>query len=153
MGSRIREHAATLLEQGGPIALVILGVSLVGWAILFRLFLARAREEPRGTTNALRARLALQDEWERDRGSLRLVALLASAAPLLGLLGTVLGMMETFSFLGESDLPRVDALAGGVSRALLTTQAGLIAALTLLVGHMLLERLLQRRARAAGILT
>lgn len=154
MWERIRNDALEVYAQGGPVVAIILLVSLAGWAILFRVFYAHvlAPAALPSMDAPLTERLSFEDALVRDRGALRFVALLASAAPLLGLLGTVLGMMETFAFLGEQDLPRVDALAGGVSRALLTTQAGLLAALTLLAGHTALERLVRRRSERAGIL-
>ncbi|MEM8885173.1 MAG: MotA/TolQ/ExbB proton channel family protein [Planctomycetota bacterium] len=64
----------------------------------------------------------------------------AAVAPLLGLLGTVTGMIETFrliSVFGTGD-PRL--LSGGISEALLTTEAGLIAAIPLLLLHAFLAR-------------
>jgi biopolymer transport protein ExbB len=70
-----------------------------------------------------------------------LLRVLVKIAPLLGLLGTVLGMVETFAVLkamGTSD-PR--ALSGGISQALLTTQTGLLIALPGLYG----ERWFRRR--------
>ncbi len=154
MWDRIHTDIAEVYAQGGPVVAAILVVSMVGWIILFRLFLTHVVMRAAAPTEGapLVTRLRFEDALLRDRSSLRFVALLASAAPLLGLLGTVLGMMETFSFLGEQDLPRVDALAGGVSQALLTTQTGLLAALTLLAGHTGLDRSIARRVRDAGLI-
>jgi biopolymer transport protein ExbB len=58
---------------------------------------------------------------------------IASTAPLLGLLGTVLGMIEIFSVLGGSLDPQ--ALAGGIAQALLTTAFGLFIAIPSLMFH------------------
>lgn len=52
-----------------------------------------------------------------------------TAAPLLGLLGTVGGMLKTFSGLATSQGNSLDLVAGGISEALITTQAGLVLAL------------------------
>lgn len=74
------------------------------------------------------------------------IAITAAAAPLLGLLGTVSGMVRTFdviSFLGTGD---AKPLAGGISEALLTTFFGLVVAIPALILHALLIR------RAQGIL-
>jgi len=57
-----------------------------------------------------------------------LISLLATVAPLLGLLGTVSGMITTFSVIAEFGTGNAKALAGGISEALLTTQAGLVIA-------------------------
>ena len=64
-----------------------------------------------------------------------LIKLLAAVAPLLGLLGTVIGMIATFqsiSLFGSGD-PKL--MAGGISQALVTTVLGLIAAIPLLFSH------------------
>lgn len=60
-------------------------------------------------------------------------------APLLGLLGTVIGMIETFSSLQDSSLfSQSGGIAGGISQALITTQMGLVVAIPgLLVGRKL----------------
>lgn len=63
---------------------------------------------------------------------------IAAAAPLLGLLGTVLGMIEIFSVLGGSHDP--EALAGGIAKALLTTAFGLFVAIPSLMFHRYFRR-------------
>jgi biopolymer transport protein ExbB len=67
-----------------------------------------------------------------------LIKLLAAVAPLLGLLGTVTGMILTFqsiSLFGTGD-PKL--MAGGISQALVTTVMGLVTAIPLLFLHTLL---------------
>ena len=69
-----------------------------------------------------------------DRG-VNIIKILAAIAPLLGLLGTVIGMMETFQIItlfGTAD-PR--QMAGSISMALVTTAEGIIAALPLILLH------------------
>ena len=69
---------------------------------------------------------------------------LISSAPLMGLLGTVTGMITTFSSLSDGAwVQSSGGIAGGISQALLTTQLGLGIALPSLFW----QRLLQRRAR------
>lgn len=75
----------------------------------------------------------LNSEQVMFQRTLQLVAALAAAMPLLGLLGTVLGMIETFSTLTERGIADVNALAGGISQALITTQAGLVIAVPVLL--------------------
>ena len=59
-----------------------------------------------------------------------MILVIAAVAPLLGLLGTVGGMIETFSSIGQMALfAQSGGLAGGISEALLTTQMGLAAAI------------------------
>jgi biopolymer transport protein ExbB len=79
--------------------------------------------------------IQLSKENELLNKRLGTLAVIASIAPLLGLLGTVFGMIELFKVLtlqGSAD-PR--QLAGGISVALVTTQMGLLAAIPLLLIH------------------
>ncbi|WP_028958068.1 MotA/TolQ/ExbB proton channel family protein [Sulfitobacter sp. 20_GPM-1509m] len=82
---------------------------------------AQAREE---TTAHARIDLA------HTRSGLRALELIATTAPLLGLLGTVVGMIDAFQALQEAG-SRADpaALAGGIWEALLTTAAGMAVAI------------------------
>ncbi len=57
------------------------------------------------------------------------IAVLAAIAPLLGLLGTVLGMIETFDVISVFGTGNARAMAGGISVALITTQTGLLVAI------------------------
>ncbi|MFW5653588.1 MAG: MotA/TolQ/ExbB proton channel family protein, partial [Planctomycetota bacterium] len=68
-----------------------------------------------------------------------------TAAPLLGILGTVVGIISSFELLGDARLvtdPR--QVSGGIAEALLTTQVGLIIALVLLLPYMLFRQRLDR---------
>jgi biopolymer transport protein ExbB len=70
-----------------------------------------------------------------------LVNLVVVVAPLLGLLGTVSGMIETFDSLAEMSLfSQSGGIAGGISQALITTQMGLAVAIPGLIAGKLLER-------------
>ncbi len=74
----------------------------------------------------------------------RLITTIVVAAPLLGLLGTVSGMIETFDSLGDMTMfSQTGGIAGGISQALFTTQMGLAVAIPGLV----IEGLLARRQR------
>ncbi len=57
------------------------------------------------------------------------IMVLAAAAPLLGLLGTVNGMVETFRVIGIYGMGNAQAMASGIKEALITTQAGLLVAI------------------------
>ncbi|MNN75355.1 Biopolymer transport protein ExbB [compost metagenome] len=61
-------------------------------------------------------------------------------APLLGLLGTVLGMIEIFSGFMGSGMANAPVLAGGISKALITTAAGLFVGIPALFFHRYLQR-------------
>lgn len=60
---------------------------------------------------------------------------IAAVSPLLGLLGTVTGMIRTFSALTAGGAGDPAALAGGISEALITTAAGLMVAVPALIGY------------------
>ena len=97
---------------------------------------ARAREE--------RAILSLQMRDTLLQGQLLSQALIASA-PLMGLLGTVSGMIAIFGALAEGDsLQPASGMARGIAQALLTTQLGLGIALPSLLWHRLLNQAAQR---------
>jgi biopolymer transport protein ExbB len=72
------------------------------------------------------------------------IGVLAAVAPLLGLLGTVTGMIGTFHVLAVFGTGNAKAMAGGISEALITTQTGLLVA----IPGLYLKGILERRARA-----
>ena len=65
---------------------------------------------------------------------------IAQVSPLLGLLGTVSGMIQTFSAIAEGGVGKPDLLAGGISQALITTAAGLTVGILALFFHHLLSQ-------------
>ncbi|MBL6827511.1 MAG: MotA/TolQ/ExbB proton channel family protein [Opitutales bacterium] len=71
---------------------------------------------------------------------LRFLFVLASSAPLIGLLGTVAGMLRTFAGLSMEEGYKMDVVASGISQALVTTQAGLLIAIPALAFLHLLNR-------------
>lgn len=68
------------------------------------------------------------------------LALSAAAAPLLGLLGTVTGMINTFNMITVFGTGDPKTLAGGISEALITTEYGLVVAIPSLLLHAVLSR-------------
>jgi len=78
------------------------------------------------------------DEALNLEGQMGLLATAVSAAPFLGLLGTVWGVMDAFSGMAEAGSAALSAVAPGISGALLTTIVGLLVALPSMVGYNLL---------------
>ncbi len=76
------------------------------------------------------------------------LAALVAAAPLVGLLGTVLGMIQTFDAVGMRSSRTAVLVARGISQALITTQVGLLAALPGTFGLAHLHRLYRRLVNA-----
>lgn len=116
--------------------------------------LANANTSPLGTMLQLllrhkdqdRAKIVVKlEEWARqytlemERG-LETLGIVASVSPMLGLMGTVLGMVMTFDSIQTYGLGNIDALAGGISQALLTTLAGLAVGIPSLIAHRYLEK-------------
>ena len=75
--------------------------------------------------------------------ALPLIAVTAATAPLLGLLGTVTGMIDVFRQITNFSNPENSELARGISEALVTTKFGLVTAIPSLIVHALLTRRLQ----------
>lgn len=71
------------------------------------------------------------------RRYLRTLAVIASIAPLLGLLGTIFGMIDAFQTVAASGeaLGRTESLAKGIYQAMITTAAGLVVAIPVLIGY------------------
>jgi biopolymer transport protein ExbB len=83
-------------------------------------------------------------EWQaRLEKGMPLIAITAATAPLLGLLGTVTGMIDVFRQITNFANPENSELARGISEALVTTKFGLITAIPSLIAHALLSRRLQ----------
>lgn len=65
---------------------------------------------------------------------------IAAVAPLMGLLGTVLGMISVFNEIMAQGTGNAGVLAGGISEALITTAAGMMIAIPALIFHRIFER-------------
>jgi len=101
-----------------------------------------AGENPGLPHDQLEAKLTTLAQGELDRRQkwLSWLAITTSAAPLLGLLGTVTGMIHTFQVITQHGVGDAKILAGGISEALITTEAGLCVAIPALMLHALLSR-------------
>lgn len=92
-----------------------------------------------------------EDMLESLRAGFRPLELIASLAPLLGLLGTVLGMIEAFREMeGAGNQVNPAVLSGGIWQALLTTALGLSVAIPVVAAHGWLERRVDRLAHEMG---
>lgn len=94
-----------------------------------------------GTEKAERSftiNILLQSELQGIYSAMYFLKLCAAIGPLLGLLGTVLGMVDVFSTLSEKSYPEPSMLAGGIWQALITTVMGLSLAIPALLVHYIL---------------
>ena len=83
------------------------------------------------------ATMQVNHELERY---LTALGIIASIAPLLGLLGTVVGMIDVFDSLLTEGAGNANVLAGGISTALITTAAGMSVAIPALIFHRIFLR-------------
>ncbi len=90
----------------------------------------------RASENLIRAtETAWLREYFRLQQGLTILSLVANTAPYIGLLGTVLGVIDAFSAIGVSGVTSLSVVAPGLSEALIATAAGLFAAIPALVLH------------------
>ena len=116
------ELALAACEQhGGPVARVL-------GAALLRLPYGRQAVE------AAFQEASIQEEQSLTRG-LRPLATIAQIAPMIGLLGTVTGMIIAFGEISRFGTGDPSVVAHGIGQALITTAAGLIVAIPVIMGH------------------
>jgi biopolymer transport protein ExbB len=93
------------------------------------------------------AMMQARQEHQRLTRRLSLLNLIAGLAPLVGLLGTVVGMVRAFQSVATAQGPvNPSTLAGGIWEALLTTVAGLVVAIPALLFHHYLDHRIQQFA-------
>jgi len=121
------------LKTGGFLMIPIAAVTFMMWHCYFSTLASIRRHD--GISN--------------KSSDLHFMSALVAAAPLLGLLGTVIGMMDTFHATASfaSAAPDASSLANGIGKALVTTQAGLASAIpgALALAHL---RHLQKKRHA-----
>lgn len=145
-----------LLGQGGFVMPPLILLSLILFTTLFRLAvdllqvsrkvhpalisspgLGKELHRENEAQSLAQARIKWRLHFDRR---LRFVRILTTSAPLLGLLGTVGGMLKTFSALGlREGFETLDLVASGISEALVTTETGLSVAIVGLVLLLLLR--------------
>lgn len=104
-------------------------------------FLSRRGGNPSLDVRIVRETVRSLNRSLEDR--LAIIGVLAAVAPLLGLLGTVIGMITTFDVLAIFGTGNAKAMAGGISAALITTQTGLLVA----IPGLYMKNFLERRTR------
>ena len=93
-----------------------------------------------------------EDEGMKFDHRLSYLAMLANIATMVGLLGTVWGMVAAFMVIAQSDTsPKPSELATGVSQALVTTVWGLLQAIPAIVAHTVIKNRISRMMLETGI--
>jgi len=148
------------LDQGGGVLVLIAILTFMMWTLIFERFWYfkgglkgdvqaaldqwEARQE-RKSWNAHRIREAMISRIsEKIDTNMDMIATMVSVCPLLGLLGTVTGMIEVFNVLAMTGGGDAKQMAGGVSRATIPTMAGMVAALSGLFANTYLTQIADR---------
>ncbi len=155
----------SFFELGGPVLFFILIATTIMWTFIIERFWFFTRVMPRlkkvvveewesrsDTTSWHAARirdLLLSELAVQARQFLPVIKSIMALLPLLGLSGTVYGMIQVFDIMAFHGTGNARLMAGGVSQATIPTMAGLVAALSGLYLNVVLER---RAAREVGSL-
>jgi biopolymer transport protein ExbB len=150
------------VNQGGAIMYILVLLNIIGMSLLlWRVFIifgfrnnltAQASaigEGFSGKSNANNQDVMINlikdevsSEIHKLEFGLNTIKIIASISPLLGLLGTVIGILSAFQVIAEKGLSDPSLFAGGISMALITTVGGLIVAIPHFIGHNYLVGLL-----------
>ncbi len=158
--TELTDDLLLLFERGGVVLWVILAMSVLMWALildrylhyffvmprhrmrLLRIWQGQERSAERPSTPHLKAMMAaFSAPMHRF---LLPIHTLASILPLLGLLGTISGMIKVFEVITVFGVGNARGMAAGISEALITTMAGLVTALSGLYFCVNLQSLAER---------
>ncbi len=116
---------------------------------LSRIILAGARRARFGYEEALVAMESVgQHEISVLARELRVLSTIGNIAPMLGFLGTVLGMINAFSTIAKVGTGRPELIASGISEALITTAAGLMVGIPSIIAYNFLKNKLDKVSAA-----
>ncbi len=160
----------TFLERGGDVLLLIAAVTFVMWTLMLERIWYFWRVHPhdlvrvtetwrnraeRSSWYAVQERVLLISEVRLSLGrSVGVSRTLIALCPMLGLLGTVTGMIEVFDVMAIAGSGNTRAMASGVSRATIPTMAGMVAAISGMILIVQIERFAENETnRVADRLT
>ena len=148
------------MDKGGNVLWLIAILVFVMWTLIFeRLWFfsfvwrkevfhtisAWEQRPERSSWNAKQVRQRLLSMSREDiHANLPVITTLVALCPLLGLLGTVTGMIEVFNVMAVTGGGDAKSMAGGVERATIPTMAGMVAALSGLFANTYLQRIADR---------
>ena len=164
------ERILAFFDQGGGLLWVILFISVLMWTLILERYWFLYFQLPKLTSKLLdawrnRGEKSLFNEQRMKEGliaqffsealnNLKIIDILTQVLPLLGLLGTVSGMIKVFEVINAFGAGNARGMAAGISEALITTMAGLVTALSgLFFAANLQSRVQQARDRFTTRLT
>ena len=150
------EAVSDFINRGGDVLIVIFIVTAAMWTLIlerqyyFRIAYPNLRKSTldnwhqRGDQISWRAQqiraLWISEASNELNRSIAMINTLVALCPLLGLLGTVTGMIEVFDVMATAGNSNARAMAAGVSKATIPTMAGMVAALSGLYFSVQLQR-------------
>lgn len=141
------------VNQGGPIMYILLLFNIIGFTILiwktisiigFKNNLKSVSSEIQLNAKSFSSDIIATTTYIKDdvqsrvhglESGLNTVKIIASISPLLGLLGTVIGILSAFQVIADKGLSDPSLFAGGIAMALVTTVGGLIVAIPHFIGY------------------
>jgi len=160
MTGGITETILAFMDKGGDVLWLIAILVFVMWTLIFerlwffsfvwrdeRKFIVdkwKTRGE-RKSWNAKQVRVRLVSQSrEVINNNMPVITTMVALCPLLGLLGTVTGMIEVFNVMAVTGGGDAKSMAGGVERSTIPTMAGMVAALSGLFANTYLQRIAER---------
>lgn len=150
------------MEMGGDVLFLIMIVTFLMWVLIIeRLWYFRAvyksqakkvviaweSRQERKSWHAHKIRIAMISQVRLDLNQgVMMIKTLVGVCPLVGLLGTVTGMIEVFDVMATMGNGNARAMASGVSKATIPTMAGMVAALSGVFMSTYIERKAKREA-------
>ena len=142
----ILDAVNTFMQRGGPVLWGIAWLLLIKWSLVFERVWYLNTTHKKNVKNTLADWNARKDtkSWSAHqirtmmiskisldvRNTLPIIEVLVTICPLLGLIGTVTGMIEVFFVMAVSGGGDAKSMAGGVSKATIPTMAGMVGAIS-----------------------
>ncbi len=142
----IMDAISSFMQRGGPVLNVIAVLLFLKWSLVFERIWYLNSTHKRNVKNTLAEWNARQDKnsWAARnirtmmiskisldvRSTLPIIEVLVTICPLLGLIGTVTGMIEVFFVMAVTGGGDAKSMAGGVSKATIPTMAGMVGAIS-----------------------
>ncbi|MFK7830035.1 MAG: MotA/TolQ/ExbB proton channel family protein [Congregibacter sp.] len=154
------ETIFAFMDKGGNVLWLIAILLFVMWTLIFErlwfftfvwrkevfeIISAWESRPERKSWNAKQVRMRLLSISRQDiQANLPVITTMVALCPLLGLLGTVTGMIEVFNVMAVTGGGDAKSMAGGVERATIPTMAGMVAALSGLFANTYIQRIADR---------
>jgi biopolymer transport protein ExbB len=156
------EAVARFMDMGGNVLWLIAILLFCMWALIFEriwyfktgwksdvskvIAVWEGRDERKSwTAKQIREKLLSQARMQINH-NLPVIKTLVALCPLLGLLGTVTGMIEVFNIMAVTGGGDAKSMAGGVSRATIPTMAGMVSALSGVFANTYVTRIAERES-------